>query len=473
MSLHHLSLRPSSRRPQRGQILIMAAVTLVMVIASAGLAIDSGFGYLVKAKLNAAVDAAAIAGAKAVPQGTGEAAQRAAAIQAAQEFFAVNYPAGYLGSTATLGTPVVSFDQGKVTVDVTATAAVPVRLMRVLNFSLLNVAAAGQAVRKDLDLAFVIDTSGSMQSAGPTVKTNAKLFLSKFNADLDRVALVHFSYGAVVDTAIRPVQRGFNRTAMNNQIGTGTSSGYSFSGLTNSSEGFWNARNQLNSIAPLNRSSLRVIVFFSDGAPNTFASRFTFSTALEATACKQSTVRRPGALHSNDGSTGVVNGLWQIDAQDSRLPSECNVDSNSDGTSGRTNRLATTNPLPLYYNAHNVNDTEFPLSGVGAGTRTVNRSTSFTNVNRVARNLVEIMAAKARSEGIFVFTLGLGNNLTTGTGPDGQRGDVVLKCMANVPDAGSCYQSSQPNGLYCHAQTENELKPCFEKLASAILRLSQ
>ncbi len=40
-------------------------------------------------------------------------------------------------------------------------------LMRVLGFNFLNVSAAAQTIRKDLDLAFVMDTSGSMASVGP------------------------------------------------------------------------------------------------------------------------------------------------------------------------------------------------------------------------------------------------------------------------------------------------------------------
>ena len=41
---------------QSGQVLIMVALSAVVLIASAGLAIDSALGYFVKAKLNAAVD---------------------------------------------------------------------------------------------------------------------------------------------------------------------------------------------------------------------------------------------------------------------------------------------------------------------------------------------------------------------------------------------------------------------------------
>jgi Flp pilus assembly protein TadG len=467
----------NAKRParQQGQILIMAALCLVVLIGSVGLAIDSGLGYMVKAKLNAAVDSAAIAAARAVTQGADEAAQTASAQQAAREFFAANYPAGYLGTTPSFNDPTITFNKGQVTVNAAATAVVPVSFMRVLNFNLLNVAAAGQTIRRDLDMAFVVDTSGSMIPSQVQVRDNSELFLTKFNQTLDRMALIHFSFGAVVDDAIRPVARGFDRTSMNTHINN-----FNFDGFTNSAEGFWRARDQLNSIAVGDRSSLRVIVFFSDGAPNTFSSQFKFA-GLD-TACRNAATNRriPGSLISNDTLDGAVNGLWQIDQQVTRLPADCNTSTNANPSliSPGISRLAS-DALPAYYNAHpnpaNVNLDEFLV--VGGGPRAVTTSEpSYINVNRASRNLVEAMAAKARSEGIYVFTLGLGFRLTEPTGPDKEPGDVVLKCMANTADAQpGCVAAGagQPVGIYCHAVDANALKPCFEKLASAILRITR
>lgn len=457
-------MSPRQPKTQQGQVLIMVALSLVVLIGSVGLAIDSGLGYLVKAKLNAAVDSAGVAAARAASQGDDQAAQTASAQQAAREFFAANYPAGYLGTTPTFNDPTITFDQGRITVDATATAAVPVSFMRVLNFNLLNVAASSQTIRRDLDMAFVVDTSGSMIPSQVQVRDNAKLFLTKFNPTLDRMALIHFSYGAEVDDAIRPVLRGFDRPRMAAHI-----DGFNFAGLTNSAEGFWHAREQLQRIAVSSRSSLRVIVFFSDGAPNTFSSQFKFNPD---TACRNpvTTFRLPGSLISGDAASGSADGLWQINRQATRLADPtCRL--------GGGGALAS-DALPDWYNAHpgaaNVNIDEFRVAG--GGPRPATGAPDYANVNRVSRNLVEAMAAKARSEGIFVFTLGLGGYLTTGTGPDGERGDVVLKCMANTADAQpACVAAGagQPAGIYCHAVDANGLKPCFEKLASAILRITR
>jgi hypothetical protein len=95
------------------------------------------------------------------------------------------------------------------------------------------------------------------------------------------------------------------------------------------------------------------------------------------------------------------------------------------------------------------------------------------NLDRAARNLTEAVAAKARDEGIFVFTLGLGD-IKTKTGDPAETGESVLKCMANVPDAPArCYNPAKPVGMYCYAATDADLTPCFSRLASAILRISK
>jgi hypothetical protein len=99
----------------------------------------------------------------------------------------------------------------------------------------------------------------------------------------------------------------------------------------------------------------------------------------------------------------------------------------------------------------------------------------YANVNNASRNLMEMMAAKARAEGIFVFALGYGPSLLTKTGAgSGEVGQDILKCIANVADGPSrCYNAAQPVGVYCYAATPDAIKPCYAQLASAILRIAK
>src|SRR5471030_416651 len=440
---------------QRGAVAVLVALSMVVLLGMVGLALDTGRAYMVMAKLNAATDAAAYEAAKAVSQGTTQADQTNYAIVAAQNFFNVNFPSSYLGATATMNPPSVVFNGGTVTIGVTANATLPLSLAGVLNVGPLAPGVTSQTIRKDLDMMFVMDVSGSLSASGPAVKSAAVTFLGQFNPTTDRVGLTRFAYGSVVDDAIRTgTTRGFDRPTMISQI-----NGYSFSGSTASSEGLWQARDQLNSIPTLNRSSLRSVVFF-----------YSFKTGTTCTTA--------GTLTTDDGtSANYPGGLYNINALSTLLTGGCVPPNGKNITDLMTG-------MPTWYNAHNPasnpNDPtlqEFPLVTNTPRVVTADMSTeaiAWQNANRAARNMVEALAASMRAKGIVVFTLGLGAQLTIGTGPDNEKGQDVLKCMANTADAPErCVTPSQPTGLYCYAATTNDLTPCFSKLASAILRISK
>jgi len=449
----------------------MVAVSITVLLATIGLTLDAGRAYMVRDKLNAATDAAALEAAKAISQGNLQSDQTIFAQTAARNFFAANFPANYLGSTATMNPAQVAFNGGTVTIDVTASATMPVSLLGSLNTGPLAPGVLSETIRKDLDMVLVMDVSGSLSDSAAAVRSGASTFLGQFNPVTDRVGLVRFAYGAIVDDPIATgVTRGFNRTTMLNQI-----KNYTFDGSTASSEGLWQARDQLNSIPTLNRSSLRVVVFFSDGAPNSVASYFPFKTGTTCTTA--------GTLTTGDGTTadypGGLNNMYAINAQ---LGGGCWPPASTKTTTYYITNYIT--GMPAWYNAHNPasnpNDPtlqEFPL--VTNTPRVVtadmsNETIAWKNTNRAARNMAEALAASLRAQGVVIFTLGLGSQLTTGTGPDSEKGQDVLKCMANTADAPArCVTPSQPTGLYCYAATTNDLTPCFSKLASAILRISK
>ncbi|MDB5759639.1 MAG: Flp pilus assembly protein TadG [Burkholderia sp.] len=432
------------RRQESGQVAVLVALCLTLLAAAVGLAIDSGRAYLVRARLSAAVDAASLAAARAVSRGENAAARSASAEAAARRAFHANYSNGYLGSTPVLRPLGLHLQNGRVVVDTSATAAMPAGLTSVMGFTRLDIQADAQAVRRDLDLALVLDVSTSLVPAAQQVRDAAAQFLERFDPDTDRVALLRFAYGAVVDAAIRTEGRGFDRPALRANL-----QALQFHGYTNSAEGLWQGRAQLNAIAPAQRSTLRVMVFFSDGVPTAFASRFRVAAPAGCDGV--------GVLVSDiDGV--AVRGLWRADRQDEAL-------------AGCGAVTLAANALPALYDAHPV----LPAIPVaGGGPRTVTPDASWTNVNRAARNLAEEMAARARADGIHVYTIGLGPELEQRNGADNETGSDLLRCMANAADApASCRVPAQPMGVHCHARDADDLKPCFAVLGAEILRLTR
>jgi len=57
--------RTCRKERQRGQITLIAAALMIGLVGVVGLGIDGGMAYMTKARLNAAVDSAAVAAARA------------------------------------------------------------------------------------------------------------------------------------------------------------------------------------------------------------------------------------------------------------------------------------------------------------------------------------------------------------------------------------------------------------------------
>jgi Flp pilus assembly protein TadG len=435
---------------QRGAIAIMVAVSMFVLLAVVGLCVDAGLAYLVKARLNAAVDSAALAGARAVTTGNNQTEQIASARAAAADFFAANIPDDYLSSSPRITSTSVTFNAGQATIDVVAEAPMPVSIMQIMNFTTLTPVAAAQTIRNDLDMALVVDTSGSLVGSAATVRASSKSFLNKFNVTQDRVALIHFAAGVETDNPINPLARGFDRTSMNSKI-----TAYNFKGGTSSFEGMYRAREQLNTVPLANRSTMRVVVFFSDGAPTSFGSYLTFKN--------QADCNRPGSVDRvlEEG------GLGDLSSSELKYVSEgCKT---WRGSYRNGNLQSAVRSLPDWYNARPASSyREFPIVTDTPRSVTADISTQYLlerNVLRASRNLAESVAEKTRSEGIYVFTLGFGPGLKEAFASD---------TSTNGADAlPRCRKPDQPLGMYCYAATDNDLTPCFSRLASAILRITK
>ena len=81
-------------RKQKGTSLFLGTASLVFIIPLIGLFIDVGILYAVKSRLQASVDGAALAAARALNLGSTTAAQATTAKQNAVNWFYANFPPG-------------------------------------------------------------------------------------------------------------------------------------------------------------------------------------------------------------------------------------------------------------------------------------------------------------------------------------------------------------------------------------------
>ena len=158
-------------RDECGQVLVLATIMMVVLIAIAGFAIDVGHAYLVQRQLQAATDAAALAGALDLPNS-------ATAIQTATNYGPgpgkLNAPSSNDNAAITVNTKCVQAivtgctpTNGQVnSISVNSTSVVSTVFAKVIGVDSFTVHATATACSpcsvKPLDIMLVLDRTGSM-----------------------------------------------------------------------------------------------------------------------------------------------------------------------------------------------------------------------------------------------------------------------------------------------------------------------
>lgn len=203
--------RSRAGRDESGQVLILAALAMAMMLVMVALVVDIGKAYLVQRQLQAGVDAAALAGAQHLPDPT-------EATTVAQEYGPSTGSKNEVdiggNVTTTVTMRCVSSAPGCSpttnaynAVNVKASSDVGMLFARILGIDKLKVKAQATAcspcTAKPLDIMLVLDRTGSMcQTGGGTpdpsctdlnnAKNGIRTFLTFMDPNIDKVGLALF-----------------------------------------------------------------------------------------------------------------------------------------------------------------------------------------------------------------------------------------------------------------------------------------
>jgi Flp pilus assembly protein TadG len=427
--------RRNHRRGERGQVLVLCAVCIVVLLLFIGLAVDFGFAYVAKARLGKAADAAALIGARYSGKGS------AAATALAKSAFSMNYGSPSPVPNVTYCGPGYSCPDptgnGDTYVNVNVTATIKTSFLGLLpGDNSVAVSSNAQTKAARVVMTLVLDRTGSMIADGGKAALPSAVadFINYFDDIHDTVALVSFANDVTVDVPFPTTGTGNFQQAIIN-----AANAMPFQGATWSEGGLQQAYTTETAYTiPPATNPLRVVVFFTDGNANTIHQDMVTCIAGQ-----------------------VASGSWNVGGYDDQstvgfLTPGTNPSNPSCSESDNycCNGGANTPALPAYFN-----------SQVAKGPMAINW-TNISGPSGDARYRAIQSANNMRAAGIVVFAIGLGS----ATEPV----DAAFLCqIANDP---SCTPKLAigATGLSQFVTSGSGLDSAFQTIAEVIrLRLTQ
>ncbi len=140
-----------------GNVAIIFGLVAVPAVIAAGMAVDAGRAYLVKVRLGAALDAAALAVGSETNQ------TQTQLTTDLQNYFTANYPSTVIGTNVTVTPVPANADLTASTVNFQAQATVPMTFMRLVGVDNITISVTAQTKKTvGLEVAVVLDNTGSM-----------------------------------------------------------------------------------------------------------------------------------------------------------------------------------------------------------------------------------------------------------------------------------------------------------------------
>ena len=477
-------MKMRKRQSERGMAVIAATIMLVILIPVIGLAIDVTLLYVDRARLQGAVDGAALAGAEGLARGANDAAQQTSAKQAAAEYVFLNYPPSFFFTnsvTVNQSTDVTINESvaNQRTVSVTAHANVPTLFMSWLHFTSTKVNASATVTRRDVNIMFVMDRSGSLANSGSCAPAKAAgvSFLTHFALGTDNVGLITFASSSRVDAPLSTAFSGMS-TIINSITCTGA---------TSSAQALWQGYQTLAGLAQ--PSALNAIVFFTDGQPTGLTTLMTLTAGSSCNSNGPFTgVFTVGFQTTSPFSPVGTGGVFDYNAPAQPMTSDDTVISGSEGNptncafvSNWGNAYQDIAGLPTTDIWGNSLTTTYQAVTTSGGLVTIpSDSTGALNVINASTNAADNAASRIRTaaspntggvtgetalSNVLILTIGLGNSTYPANGD-------LLERIANDP-RGSSYNNAYPTGLYVSAPTTADLASAFAAVASEILRLAK
>jgi hypothetical protein len=244
-------------------------------------------------------------------------------------------------------------------------------------------------------------------------------------------------------------------------------------GGTNSASAYWMGYQAL--IANPEAGVLNVILFFTDGQPNTVHVG-DLRLNLGITTCNDVTPRN-GVIAPASNGTNVL-GVYRSDPTGAPpVTSDQRVITNSTNCQFASNATKVTTEFLSLTPVGAVNEIDVfgnlltgykPLLRDGNNRIRINDNGTITNAGI---NALDSAAKRARDDAngrgldLLTFAVGLSNNL-------GAAEDELMNRVANTPIS-TAYQGNRLAGLYVRADNVSQLDEAFASLASDIMRFSK
>jgi Flp pilus assembly protein TadG len=307
---------------EKGIAVYLTAFFLLAMIPIVGLAVDGGLAFVVRARLSAAADSAALAAGRGINLAGTVAQAQAQATAQATAFFNANFPSGYLNTSTVPSTRIITptftvntdsggNQTGVMTISMFVQVQAPTYFMRWLGVPSLTINDTGTATRKNLVLELVLDKSASMGTRDTPVGTQpASINASSSSCEAMVYSTLQFlKYFSPYDTL---GEISFDATVYddNNAGNDGSyaaSQNYWESGAsgmansisyiqcgsnTNTTAGLYKAYQDIKAVNQ--KLAQNVIVLFTDGVPNGVNAVFPVRTKVDSRMSPAQGAASPG-----------------------------------------------------------------------------------------------------------------------------------------------------------------------------------